>query len=92
MIDIICTIVKITFWELIDQTNLARLLYFAVNRTNGFGITCLCTQKAGLEAIAKSALLLSLSAGPCCYVGVHVILRVISSEGDFQSVSVDPNR
>lgn len=55
-----------------------------------FWIACLHTQEAGLEAIAKSALLLSLSTG--LYVGVHLILRFISSEGDFQSVSLDPHR
>ena len=92
MINIICTIVKITFWELIDQTNPTQLLYFAVNPANGFGITCLYTQKAGPEATAKSALLTPLSAGARCYMGVHLILRFISSEGDFLSVSLDPNR
>lgn len=92
MINIICTIVKITFWEVIDQTNLNQLLYSAVNPANGFRITCLYTQRAGPEATAKSALLSSLSAGAHSYTGVHVILRFISSERDFQSVSVDPDR
>lgn len=38
MINIICTIVMITLWELIDQTNPAQLLDFSVSRANGFGI------------------------------------------------------
>lgn len=92
MINIICTLVKITFWEFIDQRNLAHLLYSAVNRVNGFGITCWYTQKVNIEAIAKSALLSLLCTGALGYMGVHLILKFISSDGDFQGVSLDPDR
>ena len=87
VINIICTLVEITFWESADQT-WTGLPRSAVGRANGFGIYLFVhAESRPPEAIAKSASLLLLSAGARCYAGVHLILRFISSEGDCQSVS-----
>lgn len=60
MVNIICATVKITFWELIDQTK-AALLDFAVRQVNGFWIYLFVRQKADPEAAAGSAF---FSCGP----------------------------
>lgn len=90
MINIICTIVKITFWELIDQTNQTQLLYLAVNRANGFGIYLFVTHRKQVQRLLLSQLFFSY-----CLQGLTIlpglILRFISSsERDFQSVRLDP--
>lgn len=84
MINIICTIVMITLWELIDQTNPAQLLDFSVSRANGFGIYLFVhieSRSRGCFSYCPQGLAVIRGGG------VHLILWFISSEGDSQGVS-----
>lgn len=87
MINITCSIVKIALWELIARRNMTKLRHCDVNQAKGYGISRFNTRKEGLDSIAKSALLLTLSTGALCYIRVHLILMSISSERDCQCVS-----